>query len=171
MYIRRKVFSSFIDENGEERYFSTTEFELQKNFADMLADMKIEEIKNKLAEGTPLTKAEREVLQGGAIHDQKVRNAIDEAVAKNNYVHGGAEERAIKAEEAAAKAQDPNYGKITGPTGKQKAAGWLKKTYGKGAQHRGRNIAITAAVPVVATGGVIAGKQIAKNRKAKKSED
>lgn len=26
MYIRRKVFSSFIDENGEERYFSTTEF-------------------------------------------------------------------------------------------------------------------------------------------------
>lgn len=31
MYIRRKVFSSFIDENGEERYFSTTEYTLEDN--------------------------------------------------------------------------------------------------------------------------------------------
>jgi len=33
MYIRRKVFSSFIDENGEERYFSTTEFEDERLYS------------------------------------------------------------------------------------------------------------------------------------------
>jgi hypothetical protein len=34
MYIRRKVFSSFIDEYGEERYFSTTEFEDERLYAE-----------------------------------------------------------------------------------------------------------------------------------------
>ena len=32
MYIRRKVFSLLQDENGEERYFSTTDYEYQKEF-------------------------------------------------------------------------------------------------------------------------------------------
>jgi len=34
MYIRRKVFSLLQDENGEERYFSTTEFEDERLYAE-----------------------------------------------------------------------------------------------------------------------------------------
>ena len=34
MYIRRKVFSLLQDENGEERYFSTTDYEYQKEFGN-----------------------------------------------------------------------------------------------------------------------------------------
>ena len=170
MYIRRKVFSSFIDENGEERYFSTTEFEDERLYADVVADMQIEDAKRRLMEGTA-TKADSELIQSGALHEQRVRNEIDAAREKNGGIAGGKEEKKILARERRKKKADPNYGKVTPVTTTQKAAGWLKKTYGKGAQHRGRNIALTAAVPVVATGGVIAGKRIAKNRKAKKSED
>ena len=40
MYIRRKVFSLLQDENGEERYFSTTEFEDERLYAESDDDEK-----------------------------------------------------------------------------------------------------------------------------------
>lgn len=169
MYIRRKVFSSFIDEYGEERYFSTTEFEDERLYADVVADMQIEEAKRRIMEGTA-TDADRKLIQSGGLHEQRVRNEIDAARDKNGAVVGGKEEKKIINREKRRKKADPNYGKVTPLTTTQKSAGWLKKTYGKGAQHRGRNIAITAAVPVIA-GGTVAATKIAKKRKAKRVED
>ena len=61
MYIRRKVFSRFVDESGEERLFSTTEYsymteEEQREFANKEDEEKKEEKKSsKLAKAAKVT--------------------------------------------------------------------------------------------------------------------
>lgn len=63
MYIRRKVFSSFIDENGEEKYFSTTEFTDERFYSccDECDDTKKVEKKH----NTRVKKEERKYSEDG----------------------------------------------------------------------------------------------------------
>lgn len=168
MYIRRKVFSLLQDENGEERYFSTTEFTDERLYSDEGIEML-----NKMRKGAGL----KEQVDRAEYMKSEAQNRAKEAAEKAK--EAGQSERLSKAGRQGANLSRKGAGmeKIDSPaveTTKKvagKAKDWAKKTYGKGAQHRGRNIAITAAVPVVATGGVIVGKKIAKNRKAKRAED
>ena len=61
MYIRRKVFSVAVDENGEERYFSTNEIIDEENYLDevMYSDKKNNKNNN---EPRKLSKEERRLL-------------------------------------------------------------------------------------------------------------
>jgi hypothetical protein len=148
MYLRRKVFSSFIDENGEERFYS-----------DHLAEMERQEALNKLYDSTANMTTDQSLE---TLH--KYRNA-DNRVNEANKIE---QERAAKeAAKEAAKGEAKKSGTVKRLIGKGK--NWAKKTYGKDAQHRGRNIAITAAVPVLATGAVATTKAI-KAKKARQQE-
>lgn len=49
MYIRRKVYSLLQDENGEERYFSTTDFELTDGAEERYYSEKKKKKKNKIS--------------------------------------------------------------------------------------------------------------------------
>lgn len=162
MYIRRKVFSRFEDENGIERLFSTTEFE--KDFSDMLADMELENRKYRafdpsMNSGERLSKrqlnkeAEETVRQTKA---KDLRDKLDEVNAKHNYT-SSEEAKDLQAE----------LDKLS-PKAKESL---LKRIYGKDAAHRGRNIALTgAAVAGLGAAGYGVHKAL-KNKKAKKEEE
>jgi hypothetical protein len=90
MYIRRKVFSVALDENGEERLFSTTKKDSVDNYEGLNYSDLIANVKDK----NPLTikklrKARREHLskeKGKGKLSSKIRGGITGAV---GAVHGG----------------------------------------------------------------------------------
>ena len=99
MYIRRKVFSRFVDESGEEKLFSTTEFsymteEEQKEFADKKEneEKKEEKKSDKLAKAAKATGiavgsalAAAGLYQGGKKAGQKItKNMLDRASRGSN---------------------------------------------------------------------------------------
>jgi len=149
MYLRRKVFSSFIDENGEERFYSDP-------YAEMMRDKALNNMFDETANMSPTQMEDN-------LYEYKKQDA---RVKEANKIE---QERAAreKAKEQLNKEKAEKSGAVKRLIGKGK--NWVKKTYGKDAQHRGRNIAITAAVPVVATGAVATGKAI-KAKKARQQE-
>ena len=70
MYIRRKVFSVALDENGEERYFSTNEIINEEDYLDevLYSEKKEKEKKSHLGRNIALGTAGTAALAGGGIY-------------------------------------------------------------------------------------------------------
>ena len=93
MYIRRKVFSVALDENGEERYFSTNEIINEEDYLDEVMYSEEEEPKKKshLGRNIALGTAGTAALAGGGIYgahkygDSQIAKAgkINEILEKN----------------------------------------------------------------------------------------
>jgi len=116
MYIRRKVFSLLQDENGEEKYFSTTEFEDERLYA----------VKDIDAEEAPLT-ARTDIRQSNrtqrnkdyynaAVEDNKDRRAnglsakmVDNAKDYRKAINANAADRREKRNEYAADRRAHGY--------------------------------------------------------------
>lgn len=213
MYIRRKVFSLLQDENGEERYFSTTEFEDERLYAESDDDEKSGRGKKAaiiggaavapvaVAGGYQLVRRGQDKRAQKALEaaieegeNEKIRSAA-EKVGKRNKVDNfgdkaqGGVKKVVKGagqwikgkwtgegnkrikqviDEESGKVTNSAYKYLDSKTGKALTEGEAAKLTKKIGN---RNKALMIATPVVTTGGVIAGKRIAKNRKAKKSED
>lgn len=151
MYIRRKVFSLLQDENGEERYFSTTEFTREVAEEKTYAKKDDEESTGKkVAKGAGKT-AENAVKETA----KKTKDATVEAGKKTgNFI-----KRAWKGETNGFKVDAKGQVRKNGKFASEKA---LKKNATK-------NRALMIGTPVVLAGTGIAAKKIAKNRK--NSED
>lgn len=166
MKLRRKIFSSFIDEYGEERYFSVVGedmISLMRKGAGMTEDLNREayrdaEIENKTKRGIEEAKQRMQKAQEEAAKAGQPETLSKTAREGANLSRKGA---------GMDKIDSPAEAKVKETTGKAKA--WLKKTYGKGAKHRGLKIAGTAAVPVLATGAVVTTKAV-KAKKARQQE-
>ena len=199
MYIRRKVFSLLQDENGEERYFSTTDYELLDEYDERLyaeSEDEDEEKKDKHI-------GRKVALAGGALVAAPV-------LAAGAYQGGRALERAIdkkrinkleKAEEQTEKIQKKidklkkrvednkvdKFGNEKVEGGVKKGAKWVGKQGkdfgnwvatqwkgGKEGKHSTRNKIMMIAAPVAAAGatyGAVKGIKALKNRKNNEEED
>lgn len=95
MYIRRKVFSRVIDENGEERYFSTTELE-QREFGNkenkrLNREWAIEQELDKTKDAKRLKKLEGEA----GIFDFKKKNEISDIKQRMQNIREAATDKDI----------------------------------------------------------------------------
>jgi hypothetical protein len=95
MYIRRKVFSRVIDENGEERYFSTTELE-QREFGNpqnkrLNREWAIEQELGKTKDAKRLKKLEGEA----GIFDFKKKNEISDIKQRMQNIREAATDKDI----------------------------------------------------------------------------
>ena len=165
MYIRRKVFSLLRNEKGEERYFSTTEFE--KCFTDMVKDMELEKLKNDIMDdetayiNAPKKAMSKRELNKAAektsnmLEAKRVRDELDQVNAENGY------RNTDKAKELRNKIE-----KLENGEGKKNL---FKRLYGKDNAHRKRNIALTAAGATALGAG--AGYGIYRAVKAKKAKN
>ena len=73
MYIRRKVFSIAHDENGEEKLFSTTDYQSQKEFASVRVAKKMAKkaVNSVLKNGLESSKSRKELGRINAIVDRR----------------------------------------------------------------------------------------------------
>lgn len=194
MYIRRKVFSSFIDENGEERYFSTTEFEDERLYSihpitgEIITPKQYKEVMDQIAKEHGRRSA-RDLKGFNAKAREDFLREDREKYAKQQEVEAGkraaqkAERRANQAtyeelakKEAAKKraaekaARKEAYEKsLRGKT--DKAAGWVKKAWNGEVGKLGKtgNRIAMIGTPIAAAGltyGGIKGAQAIKNKRA-----
>lgn len=168
MYIRRKVFSSYIDENGEIRYFSAvgeSMLDLMRKGAGLdpinKEEYRTAEIENKTQRGIEeakerMAKAKEEAAKAG--QSETLSKAGREGV---NLSRKGAGMEEV---------DGPIKSKIKEAGGKAKA--WAKKTYGKENTHRVRNIGLTAAgaATIAATPFAVKALRAKKARKQESSD-
>jgi hypothetical protein len=140
MYIRRKVFSTFEDENGEERLFSTTEF--------MNEDEYLDEICFSDDEDQELTKSDKARLRDLKwFKTKKGREVAENAIEKNDW-------------EPYIKHTTKRGGQVGGVIGGLYGAGMGSMAGAKGAA-----IGALAGTGVGAGIGALASRKLAKNQK------
>lgn len=198
MYIRRKVFSLLQDENGEERYFSTTDYELLDEYDERLyaeSEDKDEEKKDKhvgrkvalaggalvaapvLAAGAyqggralekAIDKKRLAKLEKADEQTDKIKNRIEKL--KNRIKDNKVDEFGDKAEGGVKKGA-----KWVGKQGKD-FGNWVATQWkgGKEGKHSTRNKIMMVAAPVAAAGatyGAVKGIKALKNRKNNEEEE
>lgn len=195
MYIRRKVFSLLQDENGEERYFSTTDYELLDEYDEKLyaesedeeEEKKDKHIGRKIAIGAAVAPvAAYGAYRGG----RALERAIDKKrVAKLEKVEEKTEKIGKKLDKLNKRLEDNKVDKFQQNVegGVKKGAKWVGKQGkdfgnwvatqwkgGKEGKHSTRNKIMMIAAPVAAAGatyGAVKGIKALKNRKNNEEEE
>lgn len=185
MYIRRKVFSLLRNERGEERYFSTTEYQLvdERMFAEAEEDSEDKEEKGKkknlakkIAVGAAVAPlAAYGAYKGGRALEKKIDskkleklNKIAEKTDKQNKKIERLEKRLDENK------ADKFVGKVETPF--KKAGKWVAEQWkgGEGGDHKVRNRVLMVGAPIAAgaaTYGAVKGVKALKNRKNNKEEN
>lgn len=149
MYIRRKVFSVITDENGEERYFSTTEFINEDSYVEnMYSDEAEGALAGAGAAGLGVAGAAgaaygaKKGISALAKRDLAKREAIRSAAIEDAVTKSKGIKKARKAAENAGKA----YKKVAQAGGSEAAAeAWEKKLAAEGSRNTAERAARKAA--------------------------
>lgn len=190
MYIRRKVFSVALDENGEERYFSTNEIINEEDYLDevLYSEKKEKEKKSHRGRNIALGTAGTAALAGGGIYaaDRIGKNIENKNLAKwaetnpnNEKVLEELEKKIAKGRKLRKPAETiVDSSKYVGEKAKgasKSAKDWIVNNAKRGdawVKAHPYKAAGAAAVGVGLTGAGIYGAKKLKERKAKKdSED
>lgn len=185
MYIRRKVFSLLRNENGEERYFSTTEYELldERMYAESEEENDEETEKKgkkglgkKLAIGAAVAPlAAYGAYKGGRALEKKIDS---KKLEKLNKIAEKTEKQNKKIDKLTKRLEENKADKFVGNVEKPfvRAGKWIGKQWkgGENGDHKTRNRVLMVGAPIAAAGatyGAVKGVQALKNRKKAKEEE